>query len=444
MTNPATGIGHRTCVIGGSCQTATRNTASDAAAKAATCTGVRRPAGSSRRAVRGLRASMPASIRRLSAIARLRAPTIATVIQPSVCGGGYLARGENRPGVGVRQGEDGVLELDERHEAAGVDGGRGQCAVGRSSSSRRPWSSAGEIASNSSAQARGLPGKLTISAEPAIPLRPRESIPCGEAAIDTARMCSSRPAWPVDDPRRGLRGDVARGEPGAAGRQDEVGGGGELPQRLLDLVGLVGDGAPLGDVESRACEAVDEKVAAQILAGAGRDTVGHRQDGRPHRCLTPPVPALPAGLLDEPDVLDRGVRVEPLRHVVDGERGRRDRGQRLHLDAGLRRGLGRGGDGDALLVEHRIDLDHRERERVAQRHDVGRPLRGHDAGEPGGREDVALRERAGRDPLAHVRGERDAATGDSPAPGRRLPAHVDHPDLAHAREVYGVRPGDRP
>ena len=37
----------------------------------------------SRRAVRGLRASMAASISRFSAIARLRAPTIATVIQTS-------------------------------------------------------------------------------------------------------------------------------------------------------------------------------------------------------------------------------------------------------------------------------------------------------------------------------------------------------------------------
>ena len=91
------------------------------------------------------------------------------------------------------------------------------------------------------------------------------------------------------------------------------------------------------------------------------------------------------------------------------------------------------------LVEHRVDLDHRERERMAQRHDVGRPLGGHDAGEPGGGEDVALGERPGRDPLAHVLGQRDVPAGDSPAPGRRLPAHVDHPDLTHAREVYGVR-----
>ena len=88
MTKPATGIGQRTCVIGGSCHTATRNTASDAAANAPTWTGVRSPAGSSRRAVRGFRASIPASISRLSAIARLRAPTIATVIHARSCASG--------------------------------------------------------------------------------------------------------------------------------------------------------------------------------------------------------------------------------------------------------------------------------------------------------------------------------------------------------------------
>ncbi len=88
MTKPATGIGHSHRVIGASCHTATRKTISDPAANAATFVRDSRPAGISRRAVRGLRASIAASIRRLSAIARLRAPTIATVIQKS-----WLAEG---------------------------------------------------------------------------------------------------------------------------------------------------------------------------------------------------------------------------------------------------------------------------------------------------------------------------------------------------------------
>ena len=51
--------------------------------KATTSRRPSRPFGNSRSAVRGLRASMPASMRRLSAMAALRAPTMASVIQTS-------------------------------------------------------------------------------------------------------------------------------------------------------------------------------------------------------------------------------------------------------------------------------------------------------------------------------------------------------------------------
>ncbi len=73
--------GQSQCVTGSSCQTATRKTPSDAPAKTTTCMRLSRPAGSSRVAVRGLRASIAASIRRFAAIANERAPAIATVIQ---------------------------------------------------------------------------------------------------------------------------------------------------------------------------------------------------------------------------------------------------------------------------------------------------------------------------------------------------------------------------
>ena len=70
---------------------ANRNTTSEATQKPITCARDSSPAGISRAAVRGLRASMPASIRRFSAIARLRAPTIASVTQPSVAAAGTSA-----------------------------------------------------------------------------------------------------------------------------------------------------------------------------------------------------------------------------------------------------------------------------------------------------------------------------------------------------------------
>ena len=67
--------------------------------------------------MRGLRASMSASTRRLNAIAAERAPTIATTIQSSfrpIAGGGVaaFAKRQQRAGQGERQGENRVLELD--------------------------------------------------------------------------------------------------------------------------------------------------------------------------------------------------------------------------------------------------------------------------------------------------------------------------------------------
>jgi hypothetical protein len=55
------------------------------------------PLGSSRPAVRGLRASIPASINRLSAMAALRAATMATVIQASVGQGGMRSSARTAP-----------------------------------------------------------------------------------------------------------------------------------------------------------------------------------------------------------------------------------------------------------------------------------------------------------------------------------------------------------
>ncbi len=97
MTKPRTGIGQRTRVSGASWETATRNTTSDPNANAATLARDSRPAGISRRAVRGLRASMEASISRLSAIARLRAPAIATVIHSTWLADGTPFRARMAP-----------------------------------------------------------------------------------------------------------------------------------------------------------------------------------------------------------------------------------------------------------------------------------------------------------------------------------------------------------
>ena len=75
------------------------------------------PRGSSRPAVRGLRASIAWSARRLKPMAALRAPTIATTIQPSWLQRNAVARGERGRGERERQREDRVRELD--HPAVG-------------------------------------------------------------------------------------------------------------------------------------------------------------------------------------------------------------------------------------------------------------------------------------------------------------------------------------
>ena len=128
-------------------KTATRKTTSDATQKSATCARVSSPDGSSRDAVRGLRASSSASISRFSPIASDRAPTIATVIQSRSCARGNAVDGEQRADVGERQREQRVLDLHEPREAQREDGGRARhvcrCAVASPASSRSACSSAG-------------------------------------------------------------------------------------------------------------------------------------------------------------------------------------------------------------------------------------------------------------------------------------------------------------
>src|SRR5579862_2361101 len=104
-------------------------------------------------------------------------------------------------------------------------------------------------------------------------------------------------------------------------------------------------------------------------------------------------PGATARLAHEPDRPDRHLAVDRLAHVVEREARDGDRGERLHLDAGARL------DRDPRLDRHappgavrgQLDVDVREREGVAERDQVRRPLSGHDARETGNREDVALR-----------------------------------------------------
>ena len=74
---------------------------------------------------------------------------------------------------------------------------------------------------------------------------------------------------------------VARSEARPARRQDDSGRRGKLFDRSGDLVGLVGNDAPLDVVSVRAQQLV-EHVAARVVGRAARDAVRNGQDRRVH------------------------------------------------------------------------------------------------------------------------------------------------------------------
>ena len=95
---------------------------------------------------------------------------------------------------------------------------------------------------------------------------------------------------------------------------------------------------------------------------------------------------LAAGLRDEPDLADHHRLVDGLEHVVEGQRGGGDGGERLHLDAGLRaRPHARASMSIAAAPAARCRrATWVSAQRMAERDQRRRPLGGHDAGEPRG------------------------------------------------------------
>ena len=141
-----------------------------------------------------------------------------------------------------------------------------------------------------------------------------------------------------------------------------------------------------------------------------------------------------AGLFDEVDVGDRHALLDGLDHVVDGQRGDADRGQRLHLDARLVDGPHARLDGQLTAARRRseADIDAGDAERVAERDQIGRALGRQDARRPRDAENVPL----GRVALADgpQRGGEHLQTGagDRLPDGFRLGGDVDHAGVARA------------
>src|SRR5258708_18530772 len=144
--------------------------------------------------------------------------------------------------------------------------------------------------------------------------------------------------------------------------------------------------------------------------------------------------------MDEADVGDAHPAVDRLAHVVDREVGDGDGGQGLHLDAGAARELAGGSDidGVALRVAAQLDADRAEREGMAERNEIGRALRSHDAGEPRHGEHVALLDAARHDALERRLRHQHAARGGGDTLALGLARDVDHPRpalLVAIREV---------
>ena len=129
--------------------------------------------------------------------------------------------------------------------------------------------------------------------------------------------------------------------------------------------------------------------------------------------------------------------VHGLAHVIDGERRDHRSRHRLHLDAGA------AADATSSGYLHRIvggvagefEGNGGQRQRVAQRNEVGRALSRHDFGEPGDAENITLADRAGRDHRQRFRAHQH------PRPGGRRPVrnvfggNIDHTGVAGWIEV---------
>ena len=318
---------------------ARRRRAAPAAARAC-------PRGSSRLAVRGLRASIPASIRRFSAIASERAPTIATVIQTRSCRARHPVDREKRADVGERQREDRVLDLDERREARRVDGDGAcrhvcRCAVvlvgeqpqrvlERGLEHREPVAAAagraGQVDDERRAdgrrrrRARAARAASSRSSPPGSPRRSR-------APRDRARAASPRGSRRAARAR--CRRSSARAAPPPASSRD----------RRRDLRPARRGRRGASTSKPSAASSSASSVAALVLARRPRRR-------RPRPSARRPSHGSFVFSSRRTSSIDH-LLVDRLRHVVDRERGDRRCGQRLHLDARLRRRLDRRGDLDA-------------------------------------------------------------------------------------------------
>ena len=126
--------------------------------------------------------------------------------------------------------------------------------------------------------------------------------------------------------------------------------------------------------------------------------------------VAPESAAAAAALLLQPDLLDGHNSIDRFAHVVDGQSGDADGGQRLHLDAGAAKDAHGGLDAEQIVgVEGEIDVRRVMGQWMAEGNEVAGALGGHDAGEASDFENVALAEGAVADEGERGRRHADAA-----------------------------------
>ena len=284
---------------------------------------------------------------------------------------------------------------------------------------------------------RVSPGDSRSASRPRSPATPRERSACGVRASASARIASAIPgASRSRTARRRFGSHVTRSEAGPSCCQYEQRSSDASSATASEICSSSsGDDAATTSKPSSSQKLL-EHGAARVLALARVHAVRHRQDGRLQTgsfvfstSRTSPI---------------RIVLVDRLGHVVHGQRGDGRGDERLHLDSRLRRRLRDGLDVDRRLGDCQPNVHVREGERMAERNELGRSLRGHDPRQLRGHERVALRQLADR--RRGRRGHVHARPRNRAPPRQRLSAHVDHPHVtrfAHVRKPAHARIVDR-
>jgi hypothetical protein len=230
-------------------------------------------------------------------------------------------------------------------------------------------------------------------------------------------------------------------------------GVGEAREQHGDRRRVVGDHVGLRrDVVAGVAQHADEGRPALVRAVPRRRAVRARDDdGLVRRALRRRrarrfarvalvVARGPARLRDQLHALDDDVALERLRHVVQGERRHRCRGERLHLDARScrRPDLGPDLDDPRVAARQELEVDPVQRQRVAQRDEVRGPLRGADAGQARGHQRVALRPSGVQQRGEYLGPHADRGPGDGAPRGHRLVADVHHARRSLLVEMRGT------